>query len=887
MVDDSAPVTEQPPAPPKDPGPTEGSTEWIKVQEVKQRRRENGAGVSFSTGKSIKTFILEITFKEQADDESSGDLPNLFNIHKDFVAKLFEITNGDCHLTPSAKTAKDTTTELTKSPIVNLNAFPTSDRDHRRFFQRRVEPQKNYRRTSVKITHNVLMKESVKDVKAKLWNYLTEKGLWMRNGDLKSVETSAIGWLLGAHPQLVFRPAIETELNRLVSELPIEIREEAVANHGTPGEEHKLPPFFIQAREQGFGFGDGRVTTLALTVTCVTDRARLMKELLSSVEDDDLPYMFIPYGMPTMEAQEHYKKAIIKNNDKQNAVQGLSVRGFSQELFNKKMDPNDNNSMTVENYFFTSSAISSIENTFNTDENGRYIFIVLKSSYHEVRAFLQDFCSNKFKEIYSTQEGRDDYRVQYKGLPHLQMSPNAGGAVAKLTERIIKKLDDEERTTGVPTTTNQPTTWASRVVPRFSFDKNSPHPNAQKKTNQAAPTTNTKTSTTTAANANDTVSLNSGSTIANGPSGQTVVSQDLSSVVSQLQSQATEQSRMFKEMMDKQDKRDRRAARVQKQMMTMILTMMQNTQGFQQTNMTRKKTKKPRKSNTGKKFTDLNNMEYDVEQDITSADDELGSAAGNRYGDQGEYGPYFDEGDMDSNMDTSSWGDDDQEEIGQDEDEESTSGDDDESGSNSDHSSDSSDDDGSSKTTATKNTPKEQPSNTSANPAPEHQDINTTEENTTNTQKTEANNYTEGQTNATSRTTEIKPPLPLRQRKRPTKSNLSKEEALAHTQEKIEASLQKRLERDERKRQMGIPLDMTITTSDDETMNTPPKARSRMRSPGNTPTNENKMQRTGKAPTPPSTQEELARILDYKSTAKEAQVPEPTGIRRRRGKQEK
>jgi hypothetical protein len=221
------------------------------------------------------------------------------------------------------------------------------------------------------------MKDSVKDVKAKLWNYLTEKGLWMRNGDLKSVETSAIGWLLGAHPQLVFRPAIETELNRLVSELSIEVREEAVAIHGTPGEADNLPPFFIHAREQGFGFGDGRVATAALTVTCVTDRARLMKELLSSVDDNDLPYMFIPYGMPTMEAQEHYKKAIVKNNNKQNAVQGLSVQGFSQELFNKRMDPTDDTSMTVENYFFTRPAIISIENTFHTDENGRFIFIVL------------------------------------------------------------------------------------------------------------------------------------------------------------------------------------------------------------------------------------------------------------------------------------------------------------------------------------------------------------------------------------------------------------------------------------------------------------------------------------------------------------------------------
>jgi hypothetical protein len=311
-----------------------------------------------------------------------------------------------------------------------------------------------------------------------------------------------------------------------------------------------------------------------------------------------------------MEAQEHYKKAIVKNNDKQNAVQGLSVRGFSQELFNKKMDLTDNKSMTVENYFFTSPAIISIKNTLNTDENGRFIFIVLKESYHEVRAFLQDFCSKKFKDIYTTQEERDDYRVSYKGLPHLQLSPNAGGAVAKLTARIIKKLDDEEKTTGVPLATQHSDTWASRVVPRFSFDKNSPHPNAQKKTTStAASITSTKTTATSPTNANDNASINSGSTMANGPSGQTVVSQDLSSVVSQLQSQAKEQSKMFKEMMEKQDKRDRRAARAQKEMMKMILKMMQN-QGS-------KKHKKPKKKpmKTKKKMTQKTNIVSDRTED--------------------------------------------------------------------------------------------------------------------------------------------------------------------------------------------------------------------------------------------------------------------------------
>jgi hypothetical protein len=137
----------------------------------------------------------------------------------------------------------------------------------------------------------------------------------------------------------------------------------------------------------------------------------------------------------------------------------------------------------------------------------------------------------------------------YKSLPHLQLSPNAGGAVAKLTARIIQKLDKEERTTGIKLATTQTDTWASRLTPRFSFDKNSPHPNAKKISNLVAVTPTSIVPGIQSTGANDNGSIHSGSTLANGTSGQTVVSQDLSTVVSQLQSQASEQSKMFKEMM--------------------------------------------------------------------------------------------------------------------------------------------------------------------------------------------------------------------------------------------------------------------------------------------------------------------------------------------------
>jgi hypothetical protein len=127
----------------------------------------------------------------------------------------------------------------------------------------------------------------------------------------------------------------------------------------------------------------------------------------------------------------------------------------------------------------------------------------------------------------------------------------------------------------------------------------------------------------------------------------------------------------------------------------------------------------------------------------------------------------------------------------------------------------------------------------------------------------------------------------MRQGKRSSKANLTKEEALAHTKLRMEASQQEQSERAERKQQMGIPMDLMITHSDDEMMTTPTKAQSRLRSPGNTPENENKMQRTSMAPTQPSTQDELARALDFSSTTDEIQDKKPLGNRRRRGKQEK
>jgi hypothetical protein len=209
-----------------------------------------------------------------------------------------------------------------------------------------------------------------------------------------------------------------------------------------------------------------------------------------------------------------------------------------------------------------------------------------------------------------------------------------------------------------------------------------------------------------------------------------------------------------------------------------------------------------------------------------------------------------------------------------DDDEDSSSRGDDGSGSDSDSSSEESDDEKSTKTEATHNRPKKKNNEPSIRLAPVQKQNSTTDQDNAavNINREELKNKIFSVTKESE-----KQSIFMRQRKRSPIANLTKEEALAHTQLRMEASQQEQLERDERKRQMGIPLDLMITNSDDETMTTPPKARSRLRSPGNTPENEHKMQHTSTATTQPSTQEELARALDFSSTTDEIQDKTPLG----------
>jgi hypothetical protein len=121
---DNWPVPPNPPDPPKESGPKEGSDEWKVVQSTKDKRQEFGAGVAFPTESKIRHFVLEFRFGEKLDEAvADGSTLNLHGSHREFVEKLMANT-GDAQLIPTAKEKKNSV-RTTPHPIIAITAiFP-------------------------------------------------------------------------------------------------------------------------------------------------------------------------------------------------------------------------------------------------------------------------------------------------------------------------------------------------------------------------------------------------------------------------------------------------------------------------------------------------------------------------------------------------------------------------------------------------------------------------------------------------------------------------------------------------------------------------------------------------------------------------------------------
>ena len=533
---------------PGDGAPLPGSEAWHQAQALRGKLNETGASTATPSDQKIRQFQLVIDVNEELTDDAPA--PNLYDLHKGFVTQLLAIAGADTHLIPTAQSDSEDAATLT--PILSAEGFPESEGSHRRFFRRQFI-RRNTNKTTVNVYHSILSKTDVKDLKEKLMPYLRMHKLWMKGGDLLQVETGQIGWLLGAHPSMTYRPDILAHITGMLAVLPQSIVKEAVEEHGSPEDLEKLPDLFLNSRPHHFGIegsGGGRVSTYALTISCRQDRTRLVKELISSIPDGDLEYPFVPLGLANILSVSDYKKVMIINNDRQNAVQGITVHGFSTELFRSLYISPDGDDKyegyEVNDYFKASPAIISIEKTAKSSIIGRYIFIVDKEKFDDAKDLIDDFCRHAFRKIYRTSIDRDNYKQRVGSFPRLLASASAGGAVASLGARLGAFLKAEEASSGVIEPSSL--TWAQRTAPRLVFERHFP---SLTTTPSPAPPTNPPASSSSTASTTSSTATRQASI-----AGGTMISQDVSTVITEMRSIMTEQTEFIKQMMARQEKQD-------------------------------------------------------------------------------------------------------------------------------------------------------------------------------------------------------------------------------------------------------------------------------------------------------------------------------------------
>jgi hypothetical protein len=220
-------------------------------------------------------------------------------LHKDFINTFFNLADCNLHFLPTVKSSDPS--HILPAPLVAKQSFPTTDQLHLAFFFRQVSSDHSNKVTIIRIKHQVLMKTTFAEVKMKLKPWLIKNKAGMSGGDLIATDTCIIAWIPELHPRMVWRPDIEYHFNSKTKTHP---RLQAILAEYFPNDtDIEIPPLFCNKRT----IKCGGVLSKALAISCVINRATMLKELISSdnfpSKLDIIPYSFVPVCGPEHEIE--------------------------------------------------------------------------------------------------------------------------------------------------------------------------------------------------------------------------------------------------------------------------------------------------------------------------------------------------------------------------------------------------------------------------------------------------------------------------------------------------------------------------------------------------------------------------------------------------------
>ena len=462
---------------------------------------------------------------------------NLAAVHREFVLRLSKAASAPITYLPT-----NANSDPKPTPFQDVTEFPHTDSAHRAFFHRRESVLRNSRDLSIKITHSTLSEEPIADIKKNIIPFLQKHKIYLGGSGITNEEIVVVAWCCGAHPDMTHKQTLSDELNDALNALPFTEEQKALKQELLGDED--LPELFASKRLLGFGDGDNRVSSEVLALCCVRKYSDLLKSLLLELPPDTLPYDIVPAGFHRSASNEAYRAYLLRNNDLTLNLRGLTIVNFHPSLWEKPMPMHTNFNGNLREYFLSGDLVHTIEYTEVSVKHGRFILVVKNEHFEQVQEYLTTFCRDDLPQMVGA-----EYLTHYGQYPRLTFAAQ-GLSMQRHCQSLCEKLKKTPPTaTATPGTSVNP--WTRR--PRLVFDLSSveatpsdlPATDNQSYGGLSVPSVSTPApSLGPRASASDTPS------VAGTSAHKSLISTDLSTIVSHFDTAISRQEEHHKQMME-------------------------------------------------------------------------------------------------------------------------------------------------------------------------------------------------------------------------------------------------------------------------------------------------------------------------------------------------
>jgi hypothetical protein len=516
--------------------------------------KRHGATVVLAAEEVKTSFTADFTFSTAAGANSKL---NVGNLHRLLFQHMLEAAEDQTiRLLPTQENPK-----TPQKTIGDLTAFPRIEKDHRDFFHRSTFHLHERNQVKIRIKHAIISKTPLSKIRSKIMPWLRANDIYLRSSAFDLEDTVCIAWIMGAHPKLSFRPTLDDNINDYILNLQLNDEQTQELNRICEGKEQIMPKIFVAPRNQNYGNGAARVSSNTLGICCLKRHAKLLKELTAQVNLGN-PYRIIPQGLRQMSSEKVYRKCLIANNDLQNQLRSIAVVGIIPQAMEWDFYVEETDtSYQMKDLFTQVFLFYSVEKTLNTDNTGRFLFVVTNEFYDAARTALTKFLETNFLD-HENAVGYDAY-FDIPG-PKLASAPPPGGVIQQCVDRLIAEMDDVESDGVQLRDRTEPKAWQGTTTHiHFDLDDDEAFPAMDKSKQATQPATipDTQSAAPTARSSTSKGGMSTG------------MSTDMSTIVSDMQTMISTQSKMMEMFMQQQTEQMQQQQAVTTQQISSLISL--------------------------------------------------------------------------------------------------------------------------------------------------------------------------------------------------------------------------------------------------------------------------------------------------------------------------